>query len=93
MRAQANATGHLANVERARLRFRQRIRVTFEADVGGALAAVPGVASVEQQARGFELMLDGPLGPVLAALAKLPVASLEFARPTLHELYRELYRQ
>jgi hypothetical protein len=88
-----------ADVERARQRFRRRIRVAFAADVGGALAAIPGLASVTplgaaaSGGRGFELMLDGPLGPALAALANLPVASLEVARPSLHELYRELYEQ
>ncbi|MFG0318349.1 MAG: ATP-binding cassette domain-containing protein [Planctomycetota bacterium JB042] len=78
-------------IDAARERFRRELRVTFDAGANPDLATVPGVRDVVRQRDRVVLHLDGPLGPALARLAELDVRSIEYNRPSLQDVYREVY--
>jgi ABC-2 type transport system ATP-binding protein len=68
----------------------QRLDVTFAADVPlGALAGVEGLVIEGLRARGI---WRGDPGPLIAALAQLPVARLELRDRDLEELVLDAYR-
>jgi ABC-2 type transport system ATP-binding protein len=68
----------------------QRLDVTFAADVPlGALAGVEGLVIEGLRARGI---WRGDPGPLIAALAELPVARLELRDRDLEELVLDAYR-
>ena len=57
-----------------------------------ALEGIPGVADVRVSGKRAHLTLDGPVGDLIAALAKLPVETLSAPEPDLEEIFLGLYR-
>jgi ABC-2 type transport system ATP-binding protein len=80
--------GPVAELRRARSR---RVEVRFAAPVDPARYAVDGVAGVEVDGLRHRFTLAGEPGPLLAALAVLPVADVAIERPSLEDAFRDLY--
>jgi len=71
----------------------RRVRVVFGADVAAdALAPPAGCDTLEIGLRAWTLAATGPLGPLVEALAGLPVADLEVSEPHLEEVLARYYR-
>ena len=82
----------LATVEESRHRAARRVRVWFSADVGQPPPLPPGHEIVRADAREWILNVEGLLGPLLGALAALPVKDLEIEEPKLEEVVLKYYR-
>ena len=79
-------------VAELRGRARQRIEVWFEDEPPAAeLAAVPGLVDALIDDRRFTATLAGPIGPLLAVLARHRVASMLVEEPDLEEAFLDLY--
>ena len=61
------------------------------ADRPGRAAGVPGVEDLEVDGRRVTFKFAGDLDPVIKAIAAAPVSDLEFARPTLEEVFLTYY--
>ncbi len=57
-----------------------------------ALAGVPGVTLLEHQGKEGRLRLNGPIDPLIKALAQYTVVHLETASPSLEEVFLTYYR-
>jgi ABC-2 type transport system ATP-binding protein len=68
------ATGTIADLKRSAAR---RITVEFRDPVGLELPAIPGAAIVHRSDRRWVLTMQGPAGPLVRALADLPVHDVE----------------
>lgn len=73
----------------------RHVRVRFDADVGPppAGAAPEGARWSEVAPRAWSLSVHGPIGPLVAALAGLPVADIEVREPRLEDVVRGYYRE
>ena len=72
----------------------RRVRVLFSADVQpGRLAAPAGCETIEAGSRAWTLTSTGPLGPLVDAVAGLPVADLEVSEPHLEDVLVRYYRE
>jgi ABC-2 type transport system ATP-binding protein len=79
-------------VDELRGRVRQRIEVWFAEDVDEAeIRAIPGLEDLVVEGRRWSATLSGPVDPVLAVLARHPVASLVLEEPNLEDAFLELY--
>jgi ABC-2 type transport system ATP-binding protein len=75
----------------------RQVRVAFRDDVGAGDAdvrsALPGECEViELTSRVWTLRVRGPLGPLLASIASLPVDDIEVREPHLEEVLKTYYR-
>jgi ABC-2 type transport system ATP-binding protein len=82
----------LSSVEEARKLAARRVRVVFSRDVEYR-DGLPGVRKVETGARAWSLTVEGELGPLLQAMATLPVADLEIEEPKLEDVVLKYYRE
>jgi ABC-2 type transport system ATP-binding protein len=83
----------LAGLEAIRGVTARRVRVTFSRDVEAASALPPGHALLETAPRVWRLEVTGPLGPLLASLAGLPVEDLEVRGARLEDAVLNYYRE
>jgi ABC-2 type transport system ATP-binding protein len=84
----------LAGLEEIRQLTARRVRVTFSREVpapAGQLAA--GHEFLEIAPRVWRLEVAGPLGPLLTALAGLPVEDLEVREARLEDVLLKYYRE
>jgi ABC-2 type transport system ATP-binding protein len=82
----------LATVDESRRRASRHVRVWFSADVSQPPPLPPGHEIVRADAREWTLNVEGLLGPLLTALAALPVKDLEIEEPKLEEVVLKYYR-
>ena len=69
-----------------------RVTVRFAEPVDPAeLREVPGVSALEIKAGRITFRVTGDLDPAVKAIARHPVADLEFAHPTLEEVFLTYY--
>ena len=79
-------------VDELRGRARQRIEVWFADDVDPSeIRATPGLVDPVVEGRRLAATLSGPVDPVLAVLARHPVASLVMEEPNLEDAFLDLY--
>jgi ABC-2 type transport system ATP-binding protein len=83
----------LASMEASRRLAPRRVRVFFNHDVGVPSDLPPGHEFVEAAPRTWHLNVVGPLGPVLAILARLPVQDLEVQEARLEDVILKYYRE
>ncbi len=83
----------LGGTERIRKLAARRVRVTFSSDVVAPREFPPGHQLVETTPRLWRLEVNGPLGPLLGALAGLPVADLEVKEARLEDVLLKYYRE
>jgi ABC-2 type transport system ATP-binding protein len=83
----------LAGLEAIRGVTARRVRVTFSRDVEAPGALPPGHALLETAPRVWRLEVTGPLGPLLASLAGLPVEDLEVRGARLEDAVLNYYRE
>ena len=83
----------LAGLEAIREVTARRVRVTFSRDVAAPAALPPSLALLETAPRVWRLEVRGPLGPLLASLAGLPVEDLEVRGARLEDAVLSYYRE
>ena len=71
----------------------RRVRVFFSVDVKADPALPPGHEIVEITPRLWTLRVEGLLGPLMNALATLPVKDLEIEEPRLEDVLIKYYRE
>jgi ABC-2 type transport system ATP-binding protein len=82
----------LSSVEECRGLAARSVRVFFSEDV--ERREFPrGIEVVASSARLWNLKVEGPLGPLLRAIAAMPVRDLEVSEPKLEDAVMEYYRQ
>lgn len=87
----------LSGIEELRKLAARPVRVLFAEDVPLApdllLSSLPaGSEVVETGPRSWNLRVEGPLGPLLRAIAKLPVRDIEIAEAKLEDVILKYYR-
>lgn len=83
----------LSAVEESRKLSSRRVRVLFSEDVNAIPALPPGNEIVESGPRIWKLKVEGLLGPLLNALATLPLKDLEVEEPKLEDVVMKYYRE
>jgi ABC-2 type transport system ATP-binding protein len=83
----------LSSVQESRRLASRRVRVFFANDVSVTPALPPGSEFIEIGPRTWKLKIDGPLGPLLAVLATLPVSDLEVEEARLEDVVMKYYRE
>ncbi|HEX5735002.1 MAG TPA: ABC transporter ATP-binding protein [Blastocatellia bacterium] len=83
----------LSPVEEIRNLAARRVRVIFSEDVTHKPDLAPGHELLETQPRVWALRVNGPLGPLLAALSGLPVSDLMVEEPHLEDVILKYYRE
>jgi ABC-2 type transport system ATP-binding protein len=83
----------LSPVEEIRKLAARRVRVIFAADVSRAPELPPEHELIDARPRLWTLRVNGPLGPLLSALAGLPVEDLMVEEPRLEEVVMKYYRE
>jgi ABC-2 type transport system ATP-binding protein len=83
----------LASVEEIRGLTARRVRVTFSRDVPAPRELPAGHSVIETAPRLWRLDVTGPLGPLLAALAGLPVEDLQVREGRLEDVLPKYYRE
>jgi len=83
----------LSNMEAIRRLAVRSVRVFFNHDMRVPSDFPPGHEFVETSPRVWHLKVAGPLGPLLAMLAPLPVQDLEVQEPRLEDVVLKYYRQ
>ncbi len=71
----------------------RRVRVLFAEDIALAPDLPPGNAIVDSGPRVWNLKIEGALGPLLRAIAALPVKDLEIEEPKLEDVVMKYYRE
>jgi ABC-2 type transport system ATP-binding protein len=82
----------LVDVEELRKLAARPVRVLFAEDVPAAANLPSGSELMETNPRAWSLNVEGPLGPLLRALAPLPVRDIEIAEAKLEEVILKYYR-
>jgi ABC-2 type transport system ATP-binding protein len=87
----------LSGIEELRKLAARPVRVLFAEDVplvpGLLLSSLPaGSEVVETGPRSWNLKVEGPLGPLLRAIATLPVRDIEIAEAKLEDVILKYYR-
>jgi ABC-2 type transport system ATP-binding protein len=82
----------LSSIDELRTLAARPVRVSFDADMPVARDLPPGTAVVELSPRSWNLSVEGPLGPLLRAIATLPVRDLEIAEAKLEDVILKYYR-
>jgi beta-exotoxin I transport system ATP-binding protein len=81
-------------VDEVRRMAARTVRVEFGADVAAPTASWPnGFEIIEIGPRAWRLRVAGPLGPLMARIAPLPVVDLDVHEPHLEEVLRRYYRE
>ena len=83
----------LSSVQESRRLAERRVRVFFHADVDGKLELPPGCEVVENTPRVWSLKVAGPLGPLVGALARLPVKDVQVEAARLEDVVLKIYRE
>jgi len=81
----------LSTVDEVRRLAGRRVRVTFRADVAAPRVWPEGAEVVEVAPRCWNLRVGGAIGPLVTAVAALPVADLEVQMPHLEEVLKKYY--
>lgn len=82
----------LDTIANLRQRAQRRVEVRFETPIdAGHLAEVPGVADLRTSGARASLNITGKIGPLIKALAPLPVETLSMPDPDLEEIFLTLY--
>jgi ABC-2 type transport system ATP-binding protein len=82
----------LSTVEESRKLAARRVRVSFTEDVNLPPSLPAGGEIVESGSREWNLKVQGVLGPLLSAIAPLPVKDIEVKEPRLEDVVLEYYR-
>ena len=83
----------LTGLESMRGLTARRVRVIFLRDVSAPASLPPGHKLIEAAPRTWSLQVTGPLGPLLNALAGLPVEDLEVREARLEDVVLKYYRE
>jgi len=83
----------LASVRESRRLAPRRVHVFFSENVSTNPELPPGHQLVQKTSRRWQLTVAGPLGPLLALLAELPVKDLELEEARLEDVVRGYYRE
>jgi len=83
----------LSGIEELRKLAARPVRVLFAEDVPAAANLPPGNQVIETGPRSWNLKVEGPLGPLLRAIATLPVRDIEIAEAKLEEVILKYYRE
>src|SRR2546422_432837 len=83
----------LAGLEAIRGLTARRVRVIFTREVMAPAGLPPGHVLLETDPRLWRLEVTGPLGPLLTALAGLPVEDLEVRECRLEDVVLKYYRE
>ena len=71
----------------------RRVTILFSQPVTASIPVLPGVTIVSRRDRQWVLDVAGPLGPLIAALAGLPVDDVRYLTPTLEEIVLGLFAE
>jgi ABC-2 type transport system ATP-binding protein len=82
----------LTSVRESRRLAPRRVRVSFSENVSALPELPPGHQLTEQTPRLWRLAVAGPLGPLLALLAGLPVKDMEIEEARLEDVVLRYYR-
>jgi ABC-2 type transport system ATP-binding protein len=88
--------GRLALVEEVEVLKRRKVRklhVHLKADVPLEGLRLPGAELLHRENREAEFLVKGEPGPLLKALAALPLEEVTFPEPTLEEAFLEFYQE
>ena len=83
----------LSSVRESRRLAPRRVRVLFSEDVSAHPRLPPGHELIETTPRLWRLTATGPLGPLLALLAGLPVEDIEVEEARLEDVVLRYYRE
>jgi beta-exotoxin I transport system ATP-binding protein len=83
----------LSSVREIRRLAPRRVRVSFSESVSAHLELPPGLELTEKTPRLWRLTVTGPLGPLLALLAGLPVEDMELEEARLEDVVLKYYRE
>ena len=83
----------LSSVQESRRLAPRRVRVLFSEDVSAYPDLPPGHELTEKAPRLWRLTVTGPLGPLLALLAGLPVEDMELEEARLEDVVLKYYRE
>jgi beta-exotoxin I transport system ATP-binding protein len=81
-----------SSVEELRKLAARQVRVSFAEDVSVAAGLPPGSEVIEAGPRSWNLRVEGPLGPLLRAVATLPVRDMEIEEAKLEDVILKYYR-
>ena len=82
----------MSSIEELRKLAARPVRVLFSDDAPAATGLPPGSDVIEVSPRAWNLMVEGPLGPLLRAIATLPVRDIEIAEAKLEDVILKYYR-
>jgi ABC-2 type transport system ATP-binding protein len=82
----------LSSVDELRKLAARPVRVFFGEDVPVSSNLPPGSEVMETHPRSWNLKVEGPLGPLLRAIATLPVRDIEIAEAKLEDVILKYYR-
>ena len=82
----------LSNVEELRKLAARPVRVLFAEDVPVTASLPAGTEVIETSSRFWSLKVEGPMGPLLHAIAALPVRDIEIAEAKLEDVILKYYR-
>jgi ABC-2 type transport system ATP-binding protein len=82
----------LSSVDELRKLAARPVRVFFAEDVPVSSNLPPGSEVMETHPRSWNLKVEGPLGPLLRAIATLPVRDIEIAEAKLEDVILKYYR-
>lgn len=83
----------LASVQESRKLAERRVRISFHTDVVAEIKLPPGCELVERAPRAWALKVAGPLGPLVGALAPLPVQDVHVEEARLEDVVLKIYRE
>ena len=82
----------LSSVEELRKLAARKVHVLFSDDVPAAAGLLTGTEVIEMSSRSWNLKVEGPLGPLLRAIASLPVQDIEIEEAKLEDVILKYYR-
>jgi ABC-2 type transport system ATP-binding protein len=82
----------LSGIDELRKLAARPVRVSFAEDVPAAAALPAGSEMMDSGPRAWNLKVEGPLGPLLRAIATLPVRDIEIAEAKLEDVVLKYYR-
>ena len=71
----------------------RRVTILFSRPITAAIPVLPGVTIVSRRDREWVLDALGPLGPLITALAGLPVDDIRYSTPTLEDIVLRLFAE
>ena len=80
-------------LDELRGRHPRRVTILFSQPVTSSMPVLTGVTSVSRHDREWVLDVAGPLGPLVAALAGLPVDDIRYSTPTLEDVVLGLFAE